>query len=75
MDDESDRVIMTDKQFYDNHRKAVDSIESAVNHWKLNVIGSETTMKQIELLIKEMKKEEQTIKRKSKEMKKLIDTL
>lgn len=52
---------MTDKQFYNNHRKAVDSIESAVNHWRLNVIESETAMKQIEFFIEEMKKEEQSI--------------
>lgn len=52
---------MTDKQFYNNHRKAVDSIESAVNHWRLNVIESETAMKQIEFFIVEMKKEEQSI--------------
>ena len=52
---------MTDKQFYNNQRHAVDSIEAAVNHWRLNVIESETAMKQIEFFIVEMKKEEQSI--------------
>lgn len=52
---------MTDEQFYSNHRKAVDSIESTINHWRLNTIESETAMKQIELFIEEMKKEEQSI--------------
>lgn len=58
---------MTDKRFYDNHRRAVDSIESAVNHWQLNVIEPETAMEQIALYIEKMKQEEQTITEEVKE--------